>query len=249
MRDSKKLLHMVCMDLRWKCFYLSAVVIFFLGGCSFYAAARTGAKGGTVFDLLAHCFQGVSPILNLDNMERVPVLWLIVFLGCHLSVLGNAEEITVYGQQRLLRCGSRTNWWLSKCVWNICAGLLYFGIGIAGLWLFAVFGGMGAAPAWPEHTVLVPICCALGWNLFQMYLALYLKTYLCIFVTVGMLLLSVYITTPFLLGNFMMTARHIYLQDGGTDLRWGYLIAFLLAVCAVAGGIRYWKHCDYLVKE
>lgn len=235
-------------------FFLISIVIFaalwIMGYLKIYKdyAWEELERSFRVGDILLYCFWGVEPVREINGIQ-LPTEWLTVFLGAHLSVLGYAEELTLYGQQLFYRSGKRALWWLSKCVWNIVATALYFTLGLSICVGMTIFRGGSAALKNIEDFLLLAIVLCMSWNLFQMYLSLYLGTFVSFLVSIVMLISSVYIYSPFLPGNYMMLIRTEEFWENGMKNIHGYLIAFLLTLIAVLGGILRIKHCDYLIKE
>lgn len=261
-------------------FYLAAIPVFLILALLFAGMGSAFLEAGILEekvsfgDALLYCIQGLEPLRLYEEKQpfRIPIFWMALFLGSAFSVVGYAEERDLYGQQVFIRSRKRRNWWLSKCLWNICTTAIYFGIGLLLLaaagyregWEWSEKGTPGMAVqlfgkviGMPEHPpeleaakmVLTAVLCSMAWNLFQMYLALYLKSFVSFLVTVGMLASSIYFSSPLLLGNYMMAMRNEQIFAGGMKAGTGLLLALALAMWAVFGGLWKMKRYDYLVKE
>lgn len=243
------LIREVCFDLKRHRMYYLSVIIFLLCWLTFRMQypEEKAEQNQTVGELLCYCFYGVESV-NKENMTDVlrrSVRWIMLFLGSQIAVLGNAEQMELNEQMRFLKCGKRSLWWKGKCIWNLITTIIYFGLGIFTLIIMSVLSGYDLLWKCKWSEIILPLICAGSWNLFLMYLALYLNTYQSIIVSVCMMVVSVGLTSPLLFGNYMMIAR----QREGLNLYIGYVIGFCLVVVTVFGGNIYWKKCDYFIKE
>ena len=88
-------------------------------------APRPGSWApGTWGDYLLCLFGGMEPPRGLF---QAPFLWLLLHLGILFFTLPYLRgDLGGLGQQLLLRAGNRTAWWLSKCLWNAAAVVLFY---------------------------------------------------------------------------------------------------------------------------
>lgn len=238
-------------------FFLIAGVIFALQWISGYleiCSDPVGIKSNLEFSLgemFLYCFQGIDPLLDTDGavVLRLPIGWLSVFLGAHFSVIGYAENFTLYGQQYFFRSGNRSWWWISKCIWNVSTTVLYFALGFTVYGLLTFFRGGSLKLEKMEGFLLLIILVCISWNLFQMYISMYVGTFIGILISIVTLLSSVFIYSPLLPGNYLMYLRTEKFMGNGMKTVNGYYIVSLLTVIAIVGGILKSRHLDYLVEE
>lgn len=213
-------------------------------------------------EYLMYCFMGAEPMDLMDTVEKsqLPVLWLTLTGGClYLNLDYMLSDLSLTGQQIVVRSGSRREWFLSKCVWNLLSCGVYFLAVAATAALFALFTGgelslrcdsaaldlltQGAAGtralsplAALAASVLLPYLTVSALSLHQMTLCLVLRPILCFLLCEVVLLVSVYWSSPLILGNGAMGIRSGALTGGGVDpsLVCGECAALLL-LCAVFG--------------
>lgn len=270
----------LCRGITYHRFYCLAVPLFLIGGFMFSTqimgncAIEYPGITASLGDVMLYSFAGkeIPEAAGSGKDFQLPMLWIALLLGSSLSVLGYAEYFTPYGQQVFLRSSKRYMWWLSKCVWNMITTALYFSIGILTLSLFVLLKGWkltltnteevfgyifpGSGKLWTNSSVpvvqlllLVFTGCA-AWNLFQMYLAMYAKSYISLLSTVFMLLFSVYVSSGFLPGNYMMLMRNRdIIGMGSADSKSGYILSLFLTAVSILGGIAKIRRSDYLVEE
>ncbi len=201
------------------------------------------------------------------NRFQVPIIWMVVFiLPAFLLLNYPVKDMQHMGTQMMVRIGGRTRWWLSKCMWNVLATVLYHVL-LAGIllglcfvfniplssrihvellgMLFNLFGGNTLLPREMIPTVifLIPILCSVAFNLLQMTLCLFIKPIFSFFVTAVLLVSSAYLLSPYMLGNYAMPLRYSWIFEGGVSFQVGIVASVLLAVVAVIiGMIRFRKY-------
>lgn len=225
-------------------------------------------------DIILFLFCGKEPVLwgNSARDFQIPVVWIVLLLGSSLSVIGYAEYFTVYGQQYFIRCKKRWVWWLSKCVWNACTTCIYFGLGFFSLILISlksgwkidlsntpelfpyIFRGVTDKPmqinsSQTLRAVFFVVAGCISWNLFQMFVAMYVKCFVSIMMTSIMLLCSVYIYSAFVPGNHLMLLRNSMIMPGGLEICNGLWLFGSLALLSVFGGMLKISKVDYLPEE
>lgn len=275
MKEYRLIRYDLCRSLTSQHFYWLAVPLFLIGGFTFTVQIMGDCLTkypnivASIGDVLVNCFAGSEG----TGEFKLPMLWISILLGSSLSVLGYAEHFTGYGQQIFLRSKKRAGWWVAKCIWNIVITVLYFLIGILILTAFAALKGWNLSyvctdrifccifPNAPDATsvsqipvvkllVMILMGC-IAWNLFQMYLSMYVKSFVSMIITIVMLLFSSYSNSPFLPGNYMMIARSQYITglNEGIKVGKGCIIFVILIFISVLGGIIKISKCDYLVEE
>lgn len=185
-------------------------------------------------ELLLYCFKGASAIENdvaiLDF--QLPIYWLLIIGGCLLMNLDYLpSDLTSAGQQVIIRCGNRTKWFLSKCIWNISSSLIYFTFVLLSIFLFAIitdgqiFGrndpvvltliwdDMQGVPYSIEDiellliAIVLPFSTICALNMLEMTLSLLTKPVISFTGCMVLLVIALFVDSPFILGNGAMTIR------------------------------------------
>ena len=255
--------------LRWR--YFAAAGLFLLPSLQMANFLGFREETGTWMDFLFYVFQGLEPLVKLSSLKRVqlPISWLLIFGGClFLNLDYLLHDLTNAGQQVLVRCNSRKVWYLSKCFWNTTSCLVYFLIGIGTTLITAFIAGaeivlndtptitfdllMLQSPVALTSAqavcigLLLPLLTLVTINQVQMTLSLYVKPILSFLICIGLLVIAVYASSPFAVGNGAMVIRSSYLSKGGIDpgIACGVCIVTYLA-CMLLGTIRF-RHTDIL---
>lgn len=192
---------------------------------------------------LMYCFMGIEPINILDTMEKtqLPILWLLLVSGClYLNLDYMLNDLSLTGQQIIVRSGNRREWFISKCIWNLLSCGVYFIIVSATAAVFSLFTGgdlslrcesaalnnlyrgevdTGTVSSFTILAVslLLPYLTVSTLSLLQMTLCLVLKPILCFLLSEIVLLVSVYWSSPLILGNGAMGIRSGLLTARGVD--------------------------------
>ena len=93
----------------------------------------------TYGDYLLYIFGGMREYIPAPGKPfQIPYIWLINHIGIlYFTLHYMHDDLEGFGQQMILRSGSRTGWWLSKCVWNTAAVVLLYSIAWGTVFLFA----------------------------------------------------------------------------------------------------------------
>lgn len=220
----------------------------------------------TYGDYLLHPFAGMKEYVYRPNqLFDIPALWLLVFLLFSYFTLSYPyRDLQNIGQTVMVSSESRVMWWLSKCLW-VCVSVICFYI-VAGLstLLFVLlaggdtsltvsqimpsildFGRMVKDGPWDFGILLIeyPIM-TIAICLFQLLLSLLIKPLPSYIFTISMLFLSAYFKTPFLLGNYLMSARSsVYVTDGVSP-EIGIVVALTIAALSVSFGALIIRRID-----
>ena len=221
---------------------------------------------------MMYCFMGIEPISVQDTMEKAqfPILWLILIIGClYLHLDYPLNDLSLTGQQIIVRSGNRRNWYLAKCVWNLCACGLYFLMVSLTASLFTVLTGgdlslncdaaalkvlyLGetGGKTLPPLTALLlslilPYLTVSAISLLQMTLCLIMKPIFCFLIGIILLLLSVYWDSPLILGNGAMGIRSSLLISGGVAPGPAAEECCLIIILCMAIGSWMFKRSDIL---
>lgn len=254
-----------------RCRYFAAAGLFLLPSLQMANMLAFREETGTWMDFLFYVFKGMEPISNLNSMEqiRLPISWLLIIGGClFLNLDYLLYDLTSAGQQMLVRCNSRKAWYLSKCFWNTASCLVYFLIGIGMTLIVSLLAGaefilidtptitfdllMLQNPVTLTSAqavcigLLLPLLTLVTINQVQMTLSLYVKPILSFLICISLLVIAVYVSTPFAVGNGAMVIRSGYLSESGIDPGIACMVCVVTYLaCVVLGTIRF-KHTDIL---
>lgn len=242
--------------LRWR--YFCIVLLFAIPCISLYIASLKLETEITWLDYMMYYFAGIEPIANTHTMRefRLPYFWILV-LSCSLFVnldylLGDLSKT---GHQIIYRCKSRKLWYISKCIWNTVSSILFVSIGMLTAYLFTlIFNGIPALHNTPKITqyifdnsheltissfnaigcsIISPLLTIISINILQMSLCLYCKPIYSFIICVAILTVSVYNSSPLLIGNGAMVIRNKLINGSGsstTEIIICSLIHILLSV-------------------
>lgn len=254
--------------------YIFVPFIFVLPCFTIFQLLRQTELLGTSSDFFLYCFQGIKPIANANTFSqiRLPILWLAAIGG---SLIFNLDYIlhdfSQGGLQLMYRCSSRTKWFVSKCLWNLSACLLYFILGIATVAVFAVASGSSLSfQNTPDITMIImdldapvfltawqgillafilPFVTIATLNMLQMVLCMHFKPVFCFFICVCILIVSIYVDAAPVIGNGAMAIRSNAIVSGGLDWRFELLWSVIVFVgCILIGGWTFNK-MDILDRE
>ena len=207
---------------------------------------------------------------DLGNPFRFLVRWSIVFLSIAFITLNYPyKDMHTYGQQILIRTKGRTEWWLSKCSWNIISVLIYHGLIFLTVISFCIFAKSNitgtinkkllytvfqtaayhmtpGTAVWTFTMPLTPVFVSVGINLMQMAVTLFIKPVFGFIVTVFLMITSAYFTLPCFVGNYAMPMRYDVVITDGVSAVTGILISSILAATAVVIGIIRFNRYDIL---
>lgn len=244
--------------LRWR--YLVTPVIFCLPCFQSWMQISNVQRGGTWMDYLLCCLRGTSYMLELSDFE-FPILWFLVMGGClFLSLDYPLNDLTEAGQQVIIRSVNKKTWFFSKCAWNLMSSTVYFLLGMLTALVFALASG-GSASLDGTYEVLtqilytaevptvgqaVMVATVLPWltiaalNMLQMTLTLVMKPIFSFLACVSVLITSMFICSPFMLGNGAMVIRSSILDPIGVEpLASAFMCIVVIATSVIVGMIRF----------
>lgn len=249
--------------------YLAVPVIFCMP--CFSCMMRQYDRSGGWLDFLAFCFKGTYPLFSGLSDFEFPILWFLVMGGClFLNLDYPLNDLTEAGQQVLVRSVSKKGWFLSKCLWNLLSCGVYLLLGAMTAFVFAVLsgGGMGlsAGPAFYEQVmgmyvpnltelqvtigaILLPYLTIAAFNMLQMVLCLFVKPIFSFLICICMLVVSLFLYTPFALGNGAMVVRCVGVAEGVLDLGQTALFCGAVIICTVIIGLVRFDRMDFLRYE
>ena len=260
-----------CGVLRWR--YVAAAMLAVIPCLGFLYKAMIVEINASWLDYMLVTFKGAPPV-NQDgimDIRSLPYDWLVMVGACLFVNLDYMLlDLTSNGQQVIIRTGSRQRWFISKCMWNLAATALYFLlIGLVEL-LFVVATDGVISPENSEEAftnifgqvafnpiqlslheglvlgLLLPYLTMAALSVLEMTICLFVRPVVSFLVCMALLVLSVYIDSPFVLGNGAMTIRSgIVDAEGQEPLVAGFVAIGIIVVCMMTG-MAVFKHSDIL---
>lgn len=257
---------------RW---YLVAAAFFALSIASLHLQAaffRFDALRFTFGDYLVGFVAGMKPFdPNLGERFQFPLAWAVLFLlVAYLTLWYPYHDLMGSGKQVVVVGGSRWAWWLAKCAWVAVAVGAFFliGMAIAAIWTLVSGGALsmriseelpqvlqfpimqGRHPSYDALPCLLLVPAAtISLCLVQLFLSLVARPPLGYVATLSILFLSAFYFSPWLIGNYLMTARSASMMAGGVQTGEGVVLAAAMAAVVVVGGGFVFSHKDILNKE
>lgn len=256
--------------------YLIAFILAMIPCLEFQYALLIREMSGNWMDFLLNVFRGVAPLQSTStiNEVQIPFVWLTILGAClYLNLDYMLYDLTTNGQQVIIRSGSRTGWFLSKCLWNILSTVCYFAFLALTQGLFAWIAGNGLSlDNTPEVSqmlfgmvtfspvsltateglmlgLILPCLTAVALNMLQMVLCLVVKPVVSYVACVALLILSVYWNSPFSLGNGAMAMRSSLVANGGHDSGFVAVVTIGAIVLLVVTGCLIFRRTDILNKD
>lgn len=212
-------------------------------------------------DVLLGKTGGILPQNAQSQSFLFPTEWLAIqMLLCYFTLGYFREDFTRGGVQVIPRMGSKTVWWLSKCLWNICSVTLYYCLGYGTLLFLIVLTGKSPSftlnssvfefyfscplpAANASQGELFLALCVLPWltavavNLVQMALTIVLKPALAYLATGCWLVVGVYYAHAFVLPNYSLSVRSGAVGVYGFQSTLGIALCLGTGLLAVAAGL------------
>lgn len=257
--------------------YLMALVLFlllclelFMTWC-YWRESHPAAPVLTAGDLWFHLFQGMKMFDPADTNFRVNISWLMVNL--YLAYVVSAypfRDMKGFGQQVLLRWRNRRTWWLGKCLWSTGGVIVYYGTAAVAVVLFTLCTGGswnllpqpevistltdGAAssamtlPQMAVYGLLNPLLVSMGLSLLQLLVSLLLRPLAGLIVTASLLVISIFSSSPFLPGCYLMLMRTPPQIPDGVGTSGAVLFGLLTLAVTVLVGCAAFARYDIVEK-
>lgn len=253
--------------------YLIICLLFFIPCHTYCRLLSAIGMNGSWIDYMLYIFWG-RDVIQIHEAFELPVMWLLIVGGCSLLNIDYLyRDLTKEGQQVLIHCGSRTSWYLSKCIWNICSCCLYYLFLSVFVFLFALISGTqsvflptSGSPIsllgqytfeeidllpW-EYLILIcisPLLTIIAISQLQITISLFTKPIIGIICSISLILLSLYYSKPYLLGNGAMVSRSSIIDAYG--VKWMHAIGFSLIITCISIiiGLLQFKAMDILTPE
>jgi len=260
-------------DLRWgiaaQWKKLTAVVVFSLIAGLYLYVHIVGLKknfdvstDGTFMDYLLNMFHGMKRFVASSGGDfEIPITFLGISILTAFTI-GNytVNDLSACGIQIITRSRSRTNWIISKILWNFTAVIMIY---LCIVIVAYIFGGGGIVPTelicskildfsninaggisnmtLCVLVILLPLVTSMAVSQLQMTISLIVSPVAGFFVAITIMFLSAYITSPYLLGNYWMIQRNSIFLNGGMNMVIGFAVNVIVIVVAVICDIFYFK--------
>lgn len=199
----------------------------------------------------------------------VPLVFLVsICLVLNFDYLPG--DMTNNGQQVLIRCHSRARWYLSKCVWNLCAVGVYFTLLYLSAYLIALCGGRSLDPlsvafdlmlgpvrgdysvtlwAGLAATLLIPYLTLAALSLLQMALGMIWGPIISLLICIALAWAAAWFHHPLILGTGLSVANSGILIENGVSPLLSITLAFVTILACVTGGALGFRCTDILSRE
>ena len=232
----------------------------------------------TLFNLLIEAFRGSDPLSKIREMHApVPYIWLSIFIFSMFTVFDYAhDDISNFGMQIISRAGKRTSWWYSKCIWVMLSGIYYYGLFTLTMLGFAAMNGYSMS--FKDNTIfsdllancsayytyknieevtgiellifiLSPLIVICTLNIFQMTLSLFIKPLYSFFITLGVLLLSVFVDWLAIFPRTAMMTFSNHYHQNGYNIKIGWIVCIAVIFASVIIGRVWFKRYDILPQK
>lgn len=227
----------------------------------------------TYGDYLLRIFGGMGEYVpTLGEPFEIPYLWLINHIGIlYFTLHYMHDDLKGIGHQMILRSGSRTGWWLSKCIWNTAVVILLYLIAWGTVFLMAELNhtvrsfeispfmaiimvpgpGQLTSASWQmtlEITIL-PLLATLAVSHIQMLLCLVVRPAVSYVISIVLFLSSAYKLSSFMLGNYAMALRSNKIISNGVSGKMGVVIYLFLILASIVLGNALFQKYSILNKE
>ena len=219
-------------------------------------------------DVLLYNFGGMKKYeLSMENVFQFPVTWMLLFVMILFVTLSYPmNNLCGFGNKLLIKGKSRVKWWLSKCIWNLLCNIIFFGIIFTLILSFCSISGiqsgmqvntdmqtvlfnLGADTSlkpdaiMPVGDIVMVFMLSVAICQIQMALGLWLKPIYSFMVMCMVLLLSAYFQSLFVIGNYAMLIRHLWINEDGIDCKVAIpAMCLIIFITVIVGVIRFKKY-------
>ena len=217
-------------------------------------------------DYLVYLFGGMKVVDKSSEFE-IPILWMTLQVLAGFCVcIYPVNDLDSGGTVILPQFGSRTGWWLSKCLWSVVQAAVLYIIIFATVVLFSIISG-GGMQYHPEifkiHAgVLIsdikllgivvlaaPFLYSVMSMLVQVNLSLFIGPINSFMFIVAYHIMSLYGSQFIFLGSVSMIYRNRSLTGEGVDWIPLLILCAFVSVTAVIAGVLKFRCSDLLGKK
>lgn len=229
-------------------------------GCVIYEMNGIGADDEqNIIDIVTLLFWGNDDqqFRVTDSIIRLPANWIFILAIYYFSVsIFIAKDKKVMLRNICVKMKNCYIWWKLKFAWLFFYTCAYFLVLILVIYLSSVikyrtdnvaFGNNQDITIW--GCIMVPFVCfslACGLMLIQTMT----NVVIGLGAVLAYVLVTAYIKSPFILGNFLMFCRtDLYMVESKIHMYLGLIMALLLCVAAYVGGMIYMNKIEYIREE
>lgn len=215
---------------------------------------------------LVYIFDGIPEYIKTNNSEfTIPVIWLL-FHSYLLFLVGSypCNDLDGYGKNILLFSKNRNQWWICKCIWTIGSVILFYGLCSIILCISLYFQESNVLIAVENSTLssilsdknqlrlliysaaILPCLTSVAFSLIQMFLSFLVRPAVGYIIVLSILVISVYMKHPLLIGNYSMMSRNALFVEGGFTLYQGIIVNGVVIMITLAAGNWYIRRRDII---
>lgn len=217
-----------------------------------------------IFDFYVYLFRGMKVYTpEIGGRFEIEMDWLILQIFPVLIVISYLKrDLYQMGYQTLIKSGSRKLWWNEKCLWICEFVLMIYGI----IYAFGFINYYGCRNTinkslWEESYgiifkncshmdfimmfVISQILNAMFMTLFISLISITVNEIIAIVVCVFINVITLYYTTPYLLGNNTMILRNSICIMGEININHCYITYCILLLLVIVIGNIYIEKCDF----
>lgn len=205
-----------------------------------------------------------------SNHFEFPILWLVIVgLPGYITLDYLSEDMNNIGCQIIYRTKSRKLWWLSKVLWNVVSSIVYYLLVIIVLIILCLLFSIPLKVEYPLKIIeisypflelsllesnvldigmffLSPLLLIITMNLLQMTFSLIIKPVIAFSFTMTVYIISAFLTSPYLIGNYAMLLRCSFLGVSAIDVFTGLVIDLVISLILIVYGLYKIAHFDFI---
>ena len=253
-----------------KIWLILPIAFFGMALCGIAPYIRYSEYHMTLGGALLKLMQGTAPV-DMEMREfHVPVVWLMIHLGCvFFTVEYPTRDMNFFGQQIMIRSRNKGRWLLSKYCWNAASVLIYWLIGYLMVIVFCAFyktpmslgvdgnlaGGMDGCDIFRDYftanvmalrLIFMPFLTSLTISFIQMFVAIMLNDIFAVATSMFILVWSMCILNPLAIGNYSMLQRSNVFRRSGVSPMVGIPLMLTLIVITITANYILFKRKDIL---
>lgn len=221
-------------------------------------------------DYLFWYWKGMKEVTSNGEFFIPDVMWVVHYSILFYLLGANRTEETDMEYMIIIRMHSKVEWWIAKCIWCLyvitISGLITVGFAYI---IGVIYGNYSLVPqdsvmcilsngifinnisAGDVMFILAAILCVFSaLAMIQQMLLLFLNRIVVFGMIFFMLIFSIYVSSPILLGNYLMMIRYSVVGNGFKIFaRYGIVLGIIYSVlCVIVGGVLVNKR-DFLTKR
>ncbi len=224
----------------------------------------------SLFDVLIYAAFGMGKYTpSPDNPFMLPIRWLTMQVLVAVIVgYYPVDDLAGYAPQVFVRMRGIWSWWLSKCSWIVSSVVAFYLLGLVVFACFAFAFGSPFAPSASDSpsalvnglsvinispsmfiaALLIAPTLSIALSLAQVALSLLIGPFMSFMALMTFYALSIYFSTPLLIGDYSMIARIDLVMPGGISVEAALAICIIVAITATAAGGFILNRRDLLAK-